>query len=64
VKRSKFGTQLLNAHAQMVSIALVISFGNQPGKQGLGVVQGSRQFGQPASAASGLGNEVTVHEAP
>jgi len=47
----------------MVSIALIISFANQQGKQGLGVVQGSRQIGQPASAVSGLRNGVTGHEA-
>ena len=63
VQCSKFGTQLLNAHAQTVSIALVILLVNQPRKQGLGVLKCGRQFGQPASAAGGLGSEVTVHEA-
>jgi hypothetical protein len=53
VQRVKFGTQFRNACAQQVGIGLVDAFGNQPGKQDLGVIQGRGQVGQPAGADRG-----------
>jgi hypothetical protein len=61
VKRAKFGTKFLDAHAQMVGVALVNSFGNQPGKQALSVVEGGRQLGQPAGAARGPQYGKVIH---
>jgi|SoimicmetaTmtLPB_FD_contig_91_28785_length_653_multi_3_in_0_out_0_1 hypothetical protein len=61
VKRAKFGTKFLDAQAQVVGVALVHSFGNQPGKQDLSVVQGGRQFGQPAGAARGPQYGYVIH---
>ena len=61
VQRAKFGTKFLNPRSQHVGIALVDPFGNQPGQQVLSVVQGSRQFGQPAGAASGPQGGQVIH---
>ena len=53
VKRAKLGAKFFDPRLQPVGIALVNSFGNQPGEQDLSFVQCGRQFGQPAGAAGG-----------